>query len=39
MLNSIILNVFTNNVSNKVIIVDDEDPPWMTDFIKSNIEW
>ena len=38
-LNSIILNVFTNYVSNKVITVDDKDPPWMTDFIKSKIEW
>ena len=38
-LNSIILNVFTNYVSNKVITVDDKDPPWMTDFIKSVIEW
>ena len=38
-MNSIILNVFTNYVSNKVITVDDKDPPWMTDFIKSKIEW
>ena len=37
-LNSIILNVFTNYVSNKVITIDDKDPFWMTDFIKSNIE-
>ena len=36
--NSIILNVFTNYVSNKVITIDDKDPFWMTDFIKSNIE-
>ena len=35
-LNSVILNVFTNYVSKKVITVDDKDPPWMTDFIKSN---
>ena len=26
-LNSIILNVFTNYVSNKVITIDDKDPP------------
>ena len=38
-LNSIILNIFTNYVSNKVITIDDKDPPWMTDFIKSKIEW
>ena len=23
----------------KVITVDDKDPPWMTHFIKSKIEW
>ena len=33
-LNSIILNVFTNCVSNKVIAIDDKDPPWT-----SIIEW
>ena len=33
-LNSIILNVFINYVSNKVVTTDDNDPPWMTDFIK-----
>ena len=38
-LNSITLNVFTNYVSNKFFTIDDKDPPWMTDFIKSKIEW
>ena len=38
-MNSIMLNVFTNYVSNKVITIDDEDPFWMTDFIKSSIKW
>ena len=38
-LNSIILNVFTNYVSNKVITIDDKDAPWMADFIKSKTEW
>ena len=33
-LNSIILNVFTNCESNKVIAIDDKDPPWT-----SKIEW
>ena len=37
--NSIILNILTNYVSNKVITIDDKDPPWTTDFIKSKIEW
>ena len=35
MLNSMILNVFRNYVSDKVFTIDDKDPPWMTDFIKS----
>ena len=34
-LNSIILNVFTNFVSNKVITIDDKDSPWMTDKDKN----
>ena len=38
-LNSMILNIFTNYVSNKVITIDDKDPPWKTDFIKSKTEW
>ena len=28
-----------NYVSNKVITIDHKDPPCMTDFIKSKIEW
>ena len=38
-LNSIILNVFTNYVSNKVITISDKDLPWMADFITLKIEW
>ena len=34
-----ILNVFTNYVSDKVITTDDKDPPWITEFIKSKIQW
>ena len=34
-LNSIILNVFTNYVSNKVITIHDKDSPWMTDKDKN----
>ena len=34
-----ILNILTNYVSNKVITIDDKDPPWKTDFIKSKTEW
>ena len=36
--NSIILNVFSNHVSSKVITIDEKYPPWMRDFIKSKIE-
>ena len=35
-LNSIILNVFTNYLSNKLITSDNKDPPWMTKFKKSK---
>ena len=27
---------FSNNISNKWIIIDDKDPPWMSDEIKNN---
>ena len=37
MLNSIMLNVFTNYVSNKVITIDNKDQPWWAEFIKSKI--
>ena len=36
-LNSIILNVFSNFSPNKIITVDDRGPPWMSEFIKSKI--
>ena len=38
-LNSIILNTFTNYASKKVNTIDDKNPPWMTEFIKSKIQW
>ena len=38
-LNSILINVFTNYVSNKAIKTDEKDPHWMTEFLKSNIQW
>ena len=28
-INSVILNVFSNFVPNKIIAIDDRDPPWM----------
>ena len=38
-LNSIKLNIFTNYVSSKVITIDDKNPPWKTDIVKSKTEW
>ena len=31
------MNVFYNCIPNKWIAIDDKDPPWMNDEIKSNI--
>ena len=36
-LNEIILNVFRNYVSNKDIAIDDKDPVWMNEIIKSKM--
>ena len=37
-LNETILNVFRNYVPNKYITVDDKDPVWMNETIKSKIK-
>ena len=37
-LNETILNVFRNYVPNKYITVDDKDPVWMNEIIKSKIK-
>ena len=37
--NSIMLNVFTNCVYNKVIEIHDKDPPCMTESIELKIQW
>ena len=37
-LNSLILNDFTNYVSNKVVTIDGKDAPCMTEFIKLKIQ-
>ena len=37
-LNETILNVFRNYVPNKYITIDDRDPVWMNELIKSKIE-
>ena len=37
-LNETILNVFRNYFSNKYIPIDDKDPVWMNEIIKSKME-
>ena len=37
-LNETILNVFRNYLPDKYITVDDKDPVWMNEIIKSNIK-
>ena len=37
-LNEVILNVFWNYVPNKYITIDDKDPVWMNETIKSRIK-
>ena len=37
-LNGTILNVFRNNVPNKYKTIDDKDPVWMNEIIKSKIK-
>ena len=31
------LNVFSNYVPNKIVTFNDKDPPWMTQYLKSQI--
>ena len=37
-INETILNVFPNYVPNKYITIDDKDPVWMNEIIKSKIK-
>ena len=37
-LNETILNIFRNYVPNKYITIDDKDPVWMNETIKSKIK-
>ena len=37
-LNETILNVFRNYVPNKYITIDDKNPVWMNEIIKSKME-
>ena len=36
--NEVLLNIFRNYVLNKYITIDDKDPVWMNDFVKSKIK-
>ena len=36
--NEVLLNVFRNYVPNKYVTIDDKDPVWMNDIIKSKIK-
>ena len=35
--NQTLINIFSNYIPNKLITTDDEDPPWMNDYIKRKI--
>ena len=35
--NQTLVNLFSNYIPNKLITIDDKDPPWMNDYIKRNI--
>ena len=35
--NTILMNIFSNYIPKKYIIIDDKDPPWMTKAIKYKI--
>ena len=35
--NQTLTNIFSNYISNKLIAVDDKDPPWMNEYIKRKI--
>ena len=37
-LNKVLMNVFTNYIPNKLITIDDKDPPWMNDEIRNKIK-
>ena len=33
------MKIFSNYISNELVIVDDKDPPWMNESIKKKIEY
>ena len=34
--NQTLMNIFSNYIANKLITVDDKDPPWMDEYIKRK---
>ena len=37
-LNKVLMNVFTNYILNKLIFINNKDPPWMNDEIRNKIK-
>ena len=37
-LNTILINIFSNCILNKFIAIDEKDPPWMTKATKNRIK-
>ena len=37
--NKTIMNIFSNFVPNKLVTFNDNDCPWVNDFIKNQIKW
>lgn len=36
-LNNSLMNIFSNYTPNKFVIIDDKDPPWMTEKTKNKV--
>ena len=35
--NQTLMNIFSNYIPNKLITVDDEDPPWMNEVLRRKL--
>ena len=38
-LNSTLMNIFSNFILNKLVTFNDKDPPWMTTNLRNKINW
>ena len=36
--NNTLMNIFTNDIPNKYITIDDRDPPWINETLKNKIK-